>query len=143
MAKYPNLWKRGNAYYLRMRVPLDLVQTLRKEHVVRSLRTSDHRTALERYRRAQAEIEEQFAAIRQGRASAARSEAAIAAGDLNRLSHREIEALVVDWFAARPDLQPVAPIDPDDIATEIDWKGVADETAASRSAFCRTTGFPH
>jgi len=125
-----------------MRVPLDPVHTVGIEHVVRSLRTSDHRTALEHYRTAQA-VQEELAAIRQGRATAARSEAAIAAGDLNRLSHREIEALVVDWFAARPDLQPVAPIDPDDIATEIDWKGVADETAASRSAFCRTTGFPH
>ena len=51
MAKNPtNLWKRGNVYYFRVRVPADIRQAYGREFEVRSLRTSNYREAIERLR---------------------------------------------------------------------------------------------
>ena len=72
MAKYPNLWSRNGRYYLRMRVPKDLVKTLGKEHITYSLKTSDYRIAVSLHRTEQAKVEARFTALRHGREQDAR-----------------------------------------------------------------------
>lgn len=64
VAHYPNLTTRGGTYYLRMRVPLELVQELGRTHITKSLRTKEHRVALARLRLPQAKGERDFEAAR-------------------------------------------------------------------------------
>jgi len=39
VAHHPNLTTRAGTYYLRMRVPLELIQELGRTHITKSLRT--------------------------------------------------------------------------------------------------------
>jgi len=51
-------------YYVRFRVPRDLVETLGRREIQKSLDTRDHREALRRYFPAMAERDEMFAQAR-------------------------------------------------------------------------------
>jgi hypothetical protein len=98
MGKYPNLWLRNGRYYLRTRVPTDLVKAFGKEHIAFSLKTSDYRTAISRLRAEQAKLEEKFGALRNDRKDGDRVHVALNGGLLERLSKRDLERVVVTWF---------------------------------------------
>jgi hypothetical protein len=51
VAKYPGLMRRGTKWYLRVKVPKELVPELGRKEIWRSLETGNHRTAVGRYRR--------------------------------------------------------------------------------------------
>jgi len=54
--KFPCLVKRGGSYYVRMRVPSDLIPVLKKRELKRSLNTKDHREARRHYQRVFGEL---------------------------------------------------------------------------------------
>ena len=60
VAKHPRLQCREGTYYIRVKVPKDVVRHIGKAEVLRSLRTKDYHEALKRLRRASAEIDAQF-----------------------------------------------------------------------------------
>ncbi len=66
VAKNPGPVKRGTRWYLRVRVPEDLVGRIGKREISKSLGTGDHRKAKVRYLEERAKIERQFAAARVG-----------------------------------------------------------------------------
>ncbi len=49
MAKYPGLMRRGTRWYLRVKVPADLVEEVDRREIWRSLETGSHRKAVGRY----------------------------------------------------------------------------------------------
>ena len=49
MAKYPGLMRRGTRWYLRAKVPADLVEEVGRREIWRSLDTGSHRKAVGRY----------------------------------------------------------------------------------------------
>ena len=59
-ARQPGPVRRGARYYLRHRIPLDLVETIGRSEVWKSLKTADHREAVRRYIPARAELQEAF-----------------------------------------------------------------------------------
>lgn len=61
----PNLTQRNGTFYLRMRVPLDVVEAIGRSHIVVSLKTKERRVALARFRLEQARAERQFEVARQ------------------------------------------------------------------------------
>jgi integrase len=77
--------KRGTRWYLRVRVPSDLVDRIGKREISKSLGTGDHRQAKARYPEERAKIERQFAAARDGHEA---------------LSEADIGRMVRQWFDA-------------------------------------------
>jgi len=88
VAKHPWLFNREGRYYLRARVPADLIAVMGRREVKKSLRTSDLREARRRINVEAAELEARFAD--------ARSE------DTRRpathLTEAEVRQLVIGWF---------------------------------------------
>jgi len=66
MAKHPWLMKRGDRYYLRVRVPADLSDTYKGQEIKRALRTSDRREADRLIRIESAKLEREFEEKRRG-----------------------------------------------------------------------------
>ena len=60
MAKQPGLTRRKTRWYLRTKVPVDLVAFLARREVWRSLRTGDHALAVKRLHRARALLDQWF-----------------------------------------------------------------------------------
>ncbi len=88
MAKHPWLFNRDGRYYLRARVPADLVEVLGRREVKKSLMTSDLREARRRINVEAAELETRFAdARRKDRRRPA-----------THLTEAEVRRLVVGWF---------------------------------------------
>jgi hypothetical protein len=86
LAKHPGLVRRGARYYIRVRIPLDLVETIGRSEVWKSLDTADHREAVRRYFPARAELQKAFDQVRRRR-------------DANgRLSGEEALHIVRTWF---------------------------------------------
>ncbi len=83
MAKNPGPVKRGTRWYLRVRVPEDLVDRIGKREISKSLGTGDHRKAKARYPEERAKVERRFAAARDG---------------LGALSEPDIRRMVARWF---------------------------------------------
>lgn len=109
LAKYPGLQSRNNVWYVRKRVPMDLVHVETRSSIRLSLETTDKKRAVKLYPFKLAAIEQHFAALRNRLQSADRVSGALAVGKLERLGQREIEALVADWWALRsPARHPVA-----------------------------------
>jgi hypothetical protein len=67
MAKHPALMARGRRWYLRAKVPADLIAFLGRAEIWRTLQTGDHAVAPKRYRRARADLDEWFDAQRRRR----------------------------------------------------------------------------
>ena len=132
VAHHPNLTQRGGTFYLRLRVPLDLVPTLGKTHLVRSLRTKDRRRALEAFRTEQGRAQRDFELARAHREALASVEAFLRAGRLDKLAAADIEALVTRWFTVT--VQQVARAGADR-ATDIepDWDEVLDDARATET----------
>ncbi|MCK2053799.1 site-specific integrase [Methylobacterium sp. 37f] len=101
MARYPNLTQRGHRYYLRVRVPADLRPFDKRTHVAVSLRTSDYREAVRRYREEQARVAREFDALRTELAERSATTLALNEGRLEDLSNEQLETLVQKWFEGR------------------------------------------
>jgi DNA invertase Pin-like site-specific DNA recombinase len=56
VAKHPGLMRRGTRWYLRAKVPVDLVEIIGRSEVWRSLQTGEHALAVKRFRRARADL---------------------------------------------------------------------------------------
>lgn len=97
MSRDQFLFKRQGRYYVRRRVPKDLIDDIRKEHIVRSLFTSDYREATGLAIKAAAEIQNQFDEMR-GKISAAFANHDVQHRMLDDLPLREIESIVFSWF---------------------------------------------
>ena len=49
VAKYPGLMRRGTRWYLRVKVPEDIVEAMGRREIWKSLRTGHHRAAKATY----------------------------------------------------------------------------------------------
>jgi uncharacterized protein DUF6538 len=85
VARHPGLMRRGARYYLRVRVPLDLIESIGRQEIWQSLRTADHREAVHRYFPARTELQQRFENARRRRAG---------------LSNDEARRLASDWLQA-------------------------------------------
>jgi hypothetical protein len=94
----PNLTTRNSTFHLRMRVPLDVVASLRKTHVVVSLKTKERRIALTRFRLEQARAERQFEAARREAVEGAALRRVLTSGRLEKATIQDIEGLAHRWF---------------------------------------------
>ena len=86
MAQHPGLMRRGARYYVRVRVPLDLVETIGRSEIWKSLRTADFAEARRRYFPARAKLQEAFDQARRRRAAN------------GKLSGDEALRIVRTWF---------------------------------------------
>ena len=64
MGKYPRLQRRGNRYYLRAKVPDELVSILGRREIVRSLGVGDYRDAVNRLQLKSIKVDAEFAEAR-------------------------------------------------------------------------------
>jgi integrase len=101
LAKYPGLYARSGRWYVRKRVPADLIHVEKREQIRLSLNTSDRRNAVKLYHLRAAEIEVRFADLRRQLQEVGKVTAALAVGKLEKLNHREIEGLAIDWWGER------------------------------------------
>jgi integrase len=102
VAKYPGLSARENGiWYVRKRVPVDLVGLEKRASLRVSLDTADLRTAKKRYPFKLAEIEAHFDALRNRLQTMGATETVLAAGKIERLRERDIDAIVSDWWQRR------------------------------------------
>ena len=85
MSKYPGLMRRGTKWYLRVRVPTDIVDDVGRSEIWKTLGTGDHRKAVSRYHQARADVVAQFEAVRGRR------------GD-DDVTNAELRRLVTVWF---------------------------------------------
>jgi len=90
--------RRGGVYYVRARVPQDLVEVIGKSEIRRSLKTSDPAEGRRRLRAVASEIQAEFDAAR-------RRSAASATGTLQPVANSDVptpaklRAIVREWFA--------------------------------------------
>lgn len=97
MARDQYLFRRQGRYYVRRRVPQDLVAEFGQEQIVKSLFTSDYREATGLAIKAAAEIQHKFDAMR-GRITAAFIVQDAPKRTLDDLPLRETENIVFTWF---------------------------------------------
>ena len=90
MSKTSWLQRRGATYYLRAKVPLDIVDTFGKKEVVRSLKTKDLRVARERLKIEALQVDQEFAACRH--------KVDTAEVRTSKISEDEIRRVVLIWF---------------------------------------------
>ncbi|MCB1462648.1 MAG: site-specific integrase [Nitratireductor sp.] len=88
MAKYPGLRPRGNVWYVRKRVPTDLVEVMGRKEIWRSLNTQDRKIAEREYWAVANDINRQFEAARRGVQNAPPSELGLPA----------VERIARTWF---------------------------------------------
>jgi hypothetical protein len=93
MPRHPRLQKRGSRYFLRVKVPTDLRSEIGKREIRKALGTSDPREALKAVRKASAETDAMFDAVR-GKV-AARVAALVPASevDLRRVIRQEFHEM--------------------------------------------------
>jgi hypothetical protein len=72
MARYPGLMQPKTRWYLRAKVPHDLIAFLGREEIWRSLQTGDHRLAVRRYTSARADLQRWFDLQRERKAAGER-----------------------------------------------------------------------
>lgn len=129
VAHQPNLTQRSGVYYLRMRVPLDVVEAVGRSHIVISLKTKERRVALTRFRQEQARVERQFEAARQQATETVALRRSLASGRLEKLAPQEIEGLALRWFEHA--VQRVARTSRETLeAGSVDWDVVLAELKA-------------
>jgi hypothetical protein len=91
--RHPRLQKRGSRYSLRVKVPTDLRSAIGKTEIRKALGTSDPREALKAVRKASAETDGMFDALR-GKIAARVSELVPASTvDLERIIRREFHEM--------------------------------------------------
>ena len=92
MARLTGLVKRGGVYWLRVRVPIDLVAALKKREITYSLRTTERKQAELKATAERLRVQLEFESHRKGRSSPATLQT------LRELSPDEIQGLVLRWF---------------------------------------------
>lgn len=107
VAKYPGLSTRDESgvWYFRKRIPVDLVHLYDRPDVRESLDTKDKAAAIRKYLLLLRELNEEFEAHRERIGKQARIEQALSAGNLEMLTHAEIEHLLLDWWNSRKSIQ--------------------------------------
>lgn len=96
--RHPNLVQRGGIYYIRRRVPADLLPIWEGGPViVKSLNTRDRRTAVELFHAAQGELQKKFDDIRKDHAQRSARASQVEQDGVYELSDSETEALVNEW----------------------------------------------
>lgn len=105
VAKYPGLYARSGVWYLRKRVPADLVHVERRSQIRLSLETADKKVAIRRYPLKLAEMEVGFEKLRTQLREQGRVPAALSSGKLEQLARRDVEGLVLRWWANREPLR--------------------------------------
>jgi hypothetical protein len=85
MARYPRLQRRGSRYFLRAKVPRDLVVVIGKREIIRALETSDFKTAVRRLGIASVEVDAQFAEARRN-------------GQVSGVSRASLRSWALDYF---------------------------------------------
>lgn len=126
VAHQPNLTERNGTFYLRMRVPLDVVEAVGRTHIVVSLKTKERRVALARFRLEQARVERQFEAARRQATETATLRRSLASGRLEKLAPGEIEGLALRWFEHA--VQRVARTSRETLETRFaDWDAILQE----------------
>jgi integrase len=117
LTKYPGLYARDNgAWYVRKRVPVDLVGVEKRASLRFSLDTADRRSAIKRYPFKLAEIEAYFAKLRERLRMMGPIEGALALGKLERLRQGQIEAVVSDWWRRREAARTPVVEEPEEVA---------------------------
>lgn len=129
VAHHPNLTTRAGTYYMRMRVPLELVQELGRTHITKSLRTKEHRVALARFRLAQAQAERDFEAARRQMKDADALRTLLAKGRLERLMPEHVQEIAQRWFASAVQHVARSPKEQDHLRTQ-DWDIVLEDAKA-------------
>jgi hypothetical protein len=96
------LFKRGNAFFIRVRIPRDLrdlyAATGRRSEICETLKTSDRREAERRCRQRGAEIDQEFAQRRKARGTV--KDAFSVSRDLDLIAQRLYREQVADQGAA-------------------------------------------
>src|SRR5690349_16784257 len=82
LKNFPNLVQRRGTYYVRIKVPRDLVATVRRREIKKSLETKDFSEAKRRYRRVYSELMRLLGDAQDGSAA----------------SHADLEAAARAWF---------------------------------------------
>lgn len=101
LAKYPGLQQRNGIWYIRKRVPSDLVNVDKRGSVRISLDTAERKIAISRYALKLAEITAGFDRVRKEVRDAGNLSAALRLGRVEMLGRAEIEHLVKEWWARR------------------------------------------
>lgn len=124
MGKYPRLQRRGGRYYLRAKVPDELVSIIGKREIVRSLGTGDYRQAVARLQVENVKVDAEISVAR--RKANARP--------LSELSDFDLTQMAILWFhrVERDDFgsPSVAPIEEDDFWIAPDVGGLPNKTLA-------------
>lgn len=116
-----HLHRRGNRYYIRRRIPLDLVPHYGRHEYTRALGTSDYTEARAMCRRAGVQLDEEFEAIRQGHPV-----------DAPRLSTAAPHAVAVPTPAPIPAIAPTALASPTAAPVGISLSDLAGKWEAER-----------
>ncbi len=82
MARYPGLMRRGTKWYLRVKVPKDVVDKVGRSEIWKTLGTGNHRKAVSLYHQVRADMDAQFKIIRRSR----------------DVTDTELRRLVTVWF---------------------------------------------
>ena len=91
MGRQPRLLRRGTRWYLRVKVPADLVTMIGRREIRQTLRASEYRVAVERVRQASADVDRVFAE--------ARSKVSLQRGAKSRrATDADIRRLVRTWL---------------------------------------------
>jgi hypothetical protein len=112
VARHPGLMRRGARCYIRVRIPLDLVETSGRSEIWKSLGTADHREAVRRYFAARTELQKAFDQARRRREAN------------GKLSGEEALHIVRTWFR-----------ETDRQAANVDFGLLGDD---ARAALCET-----
>lgn len=96
LSKRSHLLNRNGHYYLRVRVPVDLVDHFKKNEIKRSLKTKDSKEAKARLQLELLKVEEEFQKLRRQVAKATPSESAIAPLTYH-VSNTDLERAVLIW----------------------------------------------
>lgn len=101
MAKYPGLYQRGGVWYVRKRVPVDLLHIEARDQVRLSLETSVRQEAIKRYPFKLSEIERGFDQLRRDHRGRSKMEQALRTGRLEALSWPDLGELASEWWDRR------------------------------------------
>ncbi len=92
VAKYPGLMRRGTKWYLRVKVPKDLVEELGRKEIWRSLETGNYPRAVGRYHQVRGEVQVLMESARRR-----------TSGGGGEVTDAELRRLVIMWFLQSED----------------------------------------
>jgi integrase len=105
LAKYPGLYQRDGVWYVRKRVPKDLIHAEKRSQIRLSLGTSSRKDAVDLYPVKMAEITLGFKKLREQVAAQGVLSEALTTARIELLGRAEVEKLVADWWSKREGLR--------------------------------------